>query len=240
MGSPGYVAPEVAVGDRATPASDLWSLGATLYAAVEGRPPYDYETAMATLAALISKEPDPPRRAGPLRPVLDALLCRDPVRRRLGDPRRGTAARRRVDAAGRRPRRGTAAPLARPAADRSGADPCRRGRGVRRSRSLAPSVAGHRGLLPTIFYDSDSSSGSTGFAPGTDPAGDRGTVPGVRRGLPEPCGALRRDAAGRTASHLQPAAAPCGARRRHHLPRGGQRSHAGTREPPDLHGQGAF
>jgi hypothetical protein len=81
MGSPAYVAPEVARGERATPASDLWSLGATLYAAVEGRPPYDHETAMATLSALVTTEPDPPVRAGPLRPLLDGLLVKEPARR---------------------------------------------------------------------------------------------------------------------------------------------------------------
>jgi hypothetical protein len=81
MGSPAYVAPEVARGERATPVSDLWSLGATLYAAVEGRPPYDHETAMATLSALVTTEPDPPVRAGPLRPLLEGLLTKDPARR---------------------------------------------------------------------------------------------------------------------------------------------------------------
>jgi hypothetical protein len=81
MGSPAYVAPEVARGEPASPSSDLWSLGATLYAAVEGRPPYDHETAMATLSALVTSEPDPPLRAGPLRPVLAGLLTKDPAHR---------------------------------------------------------------------------------------------------------------------------------------------------------------
>jgi hypothetical protein len=81
MGSPAYVAPEVARGEPASRSSDLWSLGATLYAAVEGRPPYDHETAMATLSALVTSEPDPPMRSGPLRPVLAGLLTKDPARR---------------------------------------------------------------------------------------------------------------------------------------------------------------
>ncbi|MGH3379403.1 MAG: serine/threonine-protein kinase, partial [Actinoallomurus sp.] len=81
MGSPAYVAPEVARGEPAAASSDLWSLGATLYAAVEGRPPYDHETAMATLSALVTSEPDPPVRSGPLRPVLGGLLTKDPARR---------------------------------------------------------------------------------------------------------------------------------------------------------------
>src|SRR3569833_4067849 len=64
MGSPAYVAPEVARGAPAPPASDLWSLGAPLYAAVAGRHPYDFETAMAALRALVTSEPDTPAHAG--------------------------------------------------------------------------------------------------------------------------------------------------------------------------------
>ncbi|MQA88235.1 MAG: protein kinase, partial [Streptosporangiales bacterium] len=53
LGSPAYIAPERARGARATAASDLWALGATLYAAVEGRPPHDRGAAMATLTAVV-------------------------------------------------------------------------------------------------------------------------------------------------------------------------------------------
>ncbi|TNY36961.1 serine/threonine-protein kinase [Thermomonospora catenispora] len=81
MGSPAYLPPERARAERATPASDLWSLGATLYAAVEGRPPYDRPDMMAVLAALMTEDPPPPRNAGPLAPVIGGLLVRDPARR---------------------------------------------------------------------------------------------------------------------------------------------------------------
>jgi hypothetical protein len=81
MGSPAYVAPEVAAGERATPQSDLWSLGATLYAALEGRPPFDRGNVMATLSALANEEPAPPQNAGPLAPVLSGLLQKNPLRR---------------------------------------------------------------------------------------------------------------------------------------------------------------
>src|SRR5262249_12955668 len=69
LGSPQYIAPERARTGDSTPESDLWSLGATLYAAVEGRPPFARTTTMATLTALATERPDPMRRAGPLTPV---------------------------------------------------------------------------------------------------------------------------------------------------------------------------
>ncbi|MEV6350403.1 serine/threonine protein kinase [Actinoplanes sp. NPDC051851] len=81
LGSPQYLAPERALDGEMGPATDLWSLGATLYAAVEGRPPYVRSSPMATLAALATELPDPPERAGELRHVLAALLQRDPSRR---------------------------------------------------------------------------------------------------------------------------------------------------------------
>jgi tRNA A-37 threonylcarbamoyl transferase component Bud32 len=78
LGSAQYVAPERARDGTSTPESDLWSLGATLYAAVEGRSPYARSTTMATLTALATALPDPPRHAGPLKPVLAGLLRRNP------------------------------------------------------------------------------------------------------------------------------------------------------------------
>ncbi len=79
MGTPGFTAPERVRGEPATPASDLWSLGATLFAAVEGHGPFDRRGAsMAILAAIANEEPPPTRRAGPLRPAIEALLHRDP------------------------------------------------------------------------------------------------------------------------------------------------------------------
>ncbi|WP_182875935.1 serine/threonine-protein kinase [Microbispora sp. H10670] len=77
IGSPGYTAPERARGDHTGPESDLWSLGATLYFAVEGRPAYERATVGETLAALMTESADPPAQAGPLRPVLEGLLEKD-------------------------------------------------------------------------------------------------------------------------------------------------------------------
>jgi predicted Ser/Thr protein kinase len=81
LGSPAYIAPERAREGHAGPESDLWSLGATLYAGVEGSSPYQRSSAIATLTALVTEEPPPARRAGALRPVLAGLLRKDPAAR---------------------------------------------------------------------------------------------------------------------------------------------------------------
>ncbi|MGW0335621.1 protein kinase domain-containing protein [Streptomyces sp. NPDC003011] len=81
LGTPGYLAPERARGEPPTPAADLFSLGATLYTAVESRGPFDRHGDYATLTALLSEDPTPPARAGELTPVLLGLLVKDPMRR---------------------------------------------------------------------------------------------------------------------------------------------------------------
>jgi hypothetical protein len=81
LGAPAYIAPERARGRPAGPESDLWSLGATLYTAVEGRAPHDKGAPMPTLTAVVTEEPEPARRAGPLLPVLTGLLRKDPAER---------------------------------------------------------------------------------------------------------------------------------------------------------------
>lgn len=76
-----YVSPEVADGAAAVAASDLFSLGATLFAAVEGEPPYGTGDPESCLRRIRSGRGDIPVRAGGLRPVLDALSRRDPTMR---------------------------------------------------------------------------------------------------------------------------------------------------------------
>ncbi|TDE19231.1 serine/threonine protein kinase [Actinomadura sp. 6K520] len=81
VGSPGYIAPERLRERPGGPESDLWSLGATLYTAVEGRPPFERDGSMATLGAVLTEEPAPPRRAGSLAPLLWYLLQKEPSSR---------------------------------------------------------------------------------------------------------------------------------------------------------------
>ncbi|MFG2053615.1 protein kinase [Micromonospora sp. NPDC048930] len=85
LGSPAYIAPERARDGTAGPEADLWSLGATLYAAVEGKSPYARPSAIATLAALATEPLPPPKNAGPLKPVLQGLLRKDPAERITAD-----------------------------------------------------------------------------------------------------------------------------------------------------------
>ncbi|MFI2202393.1 serine/threonine-protein kinase [Streptomyces sp. NPDC020192] len=86
VGAPSYISPERARGHKPGPAADLWSLGGLLYAAVEGTPPYDKGSAIATLTAVMTEPLEEPKNAGPLRDVIYGLLTKDPAER-LDDAR---------------------------------------------------------------------------------------------------------------------------------------------------------
>ncbi|MFF9125978.1 serine/threonine-protein kinase [Streptomyces sp. NPDC014889] len=81
VGAPSYISPERARGHKPGPAADLWSLGGLLYAAVEGTPPYDKGSAIATLTAVMTEPLEEPRNAGPLRDVIHGLLNKEPAER---------------------------------------------------------------------------------------------------------------------------------------------------------------
>jgi serine/threonine protein kinase len=90
LGSPAYIAPEVAAGQPVTPAADLWGLGATLFAAVEGRPPYDVRgDPVSTITEVVDGEVPRPSAGGPVADVIAALMVKEPAKRMsLGEVRR--------------------------------------------------------------------------------------------------------------------------------------------------------
>lgn len=85
IGTVAYMAPEIALGEDPSPAADIYSLGATLYAAVEGRAPFHTagprQNTAAMLLRMVREDPPPPRYAGALEPLLTLLLGRDPDQR---------------------------------------------------------------------------------------------------------------------------------------------------------------
>jgi eukaryotic-like serine/threonine-protein kinase len=81
VGSPSYISPERARGEQAGTPGDLWALGASLYAAVQGRPPFERDGVLASLTAVVADDPEPAPHAGPLWPVISGLLRKDPSQR---------------------------------------------------------------------------------------------------------------------------------------------------------------
>lgn len=81
-GSPAYLSPEVASGASATPASDVWSLGATMFHALAGRPPYDVgDNVLGGMYKIVHEEPPRLRDAGWLAPLLEMTMSRDAAER---------------------------------------------------------------------------------------------------------------------------------------------------------------
>ncbi len=157
MGSPAFLAPERAQGRPAGPAADLWSLGVTLWTAVEGHSPFQRDNALATLTAVITEDVPAAERAGPLAPLLEGLLRKDPAER-LDAP----AARElldRLDAVPSRRSGGTSQlPVADPRATQAAAT------------RTAPTRSGPAGT-PPVFAPTPPSSGEERAHPGLDAAG---------------------------------------------------------------------
>jgi serine/threonine protein kinase len=141
MGTPGFCAPERIRGQPASPASDLWSLGATLYAAVAGQGPFDSRgSLMAVLASIVhDAPPQVPPAAGRLGPVIAALMSKDPA----APPGATTAAGMLADVCGERAEPGPAT-MAEPGPGRAEPGPGRAepgpGRPGRHRRALARTI----------------------------------------------------------------------------------------------------
>ena len=162
MGSPGFTAPERIRGEDASPASDLWSLGATIYAAVEGHGPFEKRGgAITTMSAIINEDAPEAPTAGALGPVIAALLRREPVG--PAGRQRGRADDRRRAAAAGRPRTRRRRPATRPPR-------CRR----RRSRPR-PGQDRHRrfGAAGSVAPPGSASPGSPRGGPAADAAAGR-------------------------------------------------------------------
>jgi serine/threonine protein kinase len=111
IGSPSYIAPERARGGPSGAPGDLWGLGASLYAAVEGHPPFEREHALAILTAVVTDDPEPATRAGPLWPVITGLLRKNPDER-LGAAETDQLLRRVAASAAAKPVSSDSAPTA--------------------------------------------------------------------------------------------------------------------------------
>ncbi|GAB2465779.1 serine/threonine-protein kinase [Streptomyces incanus] len=162
VGSVDYLAPERIRGLDPGPASDLWALGATLYTAVEGRSPFRRTSPLTTMQAVVEEEADEPPYAGPLAPVISALLRKDPATR----PDAAAAEQMLAEAAeGRRPASAQRYVMTQ-------ADGTRMPSAPPSSQAQAPSSSPSQAHPPSPWP-----SGSTAYEPGAGAGAGTGAVP---------------------------------------------------------------
>jgi eukaryotic-like serine/threonine-protein kinase len=203
LGSPSYIAPERARDGHAgagTP-GDLWGLGASLYTAVEGHPPFERGSALATLTAVVADEPDQALHAGPLEPVISGLLRKDPGQR-LGAAEAERLLRQ-VAERDPRPMAASAAPAAPPPANLEPWQPAPPRPGRSRGRLLTLAVLFTAAAAVTgLAFALTGSSGRETVSPSGNPR------PAASHGSP-PSASPARTAAG---------ASPSGPARTHSVP----------------------
>ncbi|MEG8274859.1 serine/threonine protein kinase [Streptomyces sp. AHA2] len=173
VGSLDYLAPERAQGADPGPACDIWALGATLYAAVEGASPFRRTSTFSTLAAIVNEPLPEPRRAGPLGPVLRRLLDKRPECRPEAGRARALLGSVADPGSPDRPtstlRRGAAAPSPSPGTERG-------------LPSVPPGFGPPQPVRPrTSQPDQPVDQGSAAPGPGSERSGEatRGSGPGV-------------------------------------------------------------
>ncbi|MGI8901791.1 MAG: protein kinase domain-containing protein [Nocardioides sp.] len=177
-GTPSYFSPELARGADPGPASDVWGLGAALYAAVEGRPPYRAQTnPMAVLSEIAQQQPAPPKSAAFLEPTLQRMLDRDPQTRwSMADA--AHSLHRLATSHTERTITATDEPPPRPVWNRDGAL-----RGVAPAAAAAPAVTPVEDGYAADDIDDDEDAGYTDDTGDTWGGGRDGRKGGSKRGL---------------------------------------------------------
>jgi hypothetical protein len=159
IGTPKFMPPEQIEGESVLAPVDMWALGATMYCAAEGHPPFDGPTLTAILTAILTRPPPEPRYAGPLAPVLISLMSKAPGNRPdAAGLARHLAALRQVPGPPDRPVLAAGAPVAAP-------------------RSIV--LDGHSGRVHSVAFSPDGTTLATGCDQGTGPDGS--PVSGGRR-----------------------------------------------------------
>ena len=172
IGTPQYMAPEQVEGESIQAPVDLWALGATLYTAVEGCPPFDGPTLTAVLAAILTRPPPTPQHAGPMAPVISALLSKAPGQRPdAAALTRQLTALQRADPPGL---------TVRPPGAARAAEPATVAAAVRRESPLRTAVlGGHGGRVYSVAFSPEGTVLASGCDQGVRPDGS--LVKGGRR-----------------------------------------------------------